>query len=336
MNRIPSLDGIRAIAIVLVLIGHTCGARYEIFSILATLGVQIFFVLSGFLITGKLIEERRKSGSISLRSFYIRRAFRILPASILYIFTIFVLVPGARPFAIYPLTYSVSFYTGHMVLAFGHLWSLSVEEQFYLVLPVVLALCFAWRNWVAGIAIVGAWLFRIYHAANPDPALQTYLHYYSFGVVDSLAFGCLAAFYRERVGEVNQWLLMSLSFAIGITLLRGSFGNPSPWVVALWPAIPFVVAAWIVSASRCSTGVLNWKPIVIVGNLSYSLYIWQQVFTYPITKLSDLPLYGGMLAVAALASYYLVEQPMIELGKRVLQWERKCFSLSQSLSLSRS
>ena len=141
----PSLDGLRAFSIVLVLIAHV-SLQYpwlrRFVEHVGNYGVRIFFVISGFLITGLLLKELTKTGRISLKSFYIRRTLRIFPAFYVYVLTvvilawagILILLPGDL---LHAVTYTMNY---HMVRSWwlNHMWSLSVEEQFYLLWPTVL------------------------------------------------------------------------------------------------------------------------------------------------------------------------------------------------------
>jgi peptidoglycan/LPS O-acetylase OafA/YrhL len=142
-TRIPSLDGVRAISILLVIAGHwtethTTGVKADIAGAFANLGVRIFFVLSGYLITRLLLEEQATTGEISLRQFYLRRARRILPASLFFMLTVFIWYHRELRWqhALAALLYVTNFDPGHPWFL-GHLWSLSVEEQFYFLWPAV-------------------------------------------------------------------------------------------------------------------------------------------------------------------------------------------------------
>ena len=134
MKRIPSLDGVRAISILLVVLGHLAKSRHapQIFwEYYADTGVRIFFVISGFLITTILSKEHTRTSTISLRTFYLRRAYRIFPAAVVFILVM--VVAYWRELRWYNIAaaflYVANFdYTRPWI--FGHLWSLSVEEQF--------------------------------------------------------------------------------------------------------------------------------------------------------------------------------------------------------------
>src|SRR5574337_202485 len=150
-GRMPSLDGFRAVSILMVLCGHLGGTRgFPVTAIaitrwigdLGALGVQVFFVISGFLITSLLMGEREQTGTISLKNFYLRRVLRIFPASYSFILALLIATMlgwvslTGRDFA-FAATYTVNYYPHHP-WQIGHLWSLSVEEQFYLLWPLAL------------------------------------------------------------------------------------------------------------------------------------------------------------------------------------------------------
>lgn len=141
MKRIPSLDGLRAVSISLVVVGHWTELRYHsvVAGAFANLGVKIFFVISGYLITSLLLKEYEKSSTIQLRGFYTRRAYRILPAAIIFKLPVFVIY--WHELCWYHLA-AAALYLANLDFLhpwfLGHLWSLSVEEQFYFLWPGVL------------------------------------------------------------------------------------------------------------------------------------------------------------------------------------------------------
>jgi peptidoglycan/LPS O-acetylase OafA/YrhL len=144
-QRIPSLDGLRAISISVVVVSHLAKWRHVSLPILGTygeLGVHVFFVLSGYLITNLLLDEYRRTSTVCISDFYLRRAFRIFPAAL--VFLSIVVVIYWRQMRWYHVGAAL-FYLANMDLArpwiFGHLWSLSIEEQFYLIWP------FAVKRW---------------------------------------------------------------------------------------------------------------------------------------------------------------------------------------------
>ena len=138
MKRIPSLDGLRAVSISLVVIGHSVEVRLsgfddgDVAGAFANLGVRIFFIISGYLITTLLLKEYDRTSTIGLREFYVRRAYRILPAAIVFMVPVFVIFwHQLRWYHMAAAAlYLANFDFSHPWFL-GHLWSLSVEEQFY-------------------------------------------------------------------------------------------------------------------------------------------------------------------------------------------------------------
>ena len=216
-EKIPALDGLRGLSISLVLLAHLSGTRdlatgvrlYDLDS-LGNLGVRIFFVISGFLITLLLLQERSVTGHISLPRFYLRRGLRIFPAAYLYMGILFVcaalgfvvLAPGDR---LHALTYTVNY---HHLRSWqvSHLWSLSVEEQFYLVWPALL-LVFGARGglWLAFALVVAAPLVRMgIWSYWPERRIEIGEAFSTIG--DAIATGCLLAGMRARLGQSERYL----------------------------------------------------------------------------------------------------------------------------------
>lgn len=139
-KRIPSLDGLRAIAIALVVVGHWAGTHnFPVGLGSAFLGVRIFFVISGYLITTLLLREQSQTATISLSEFYVRRAYRILPAAT--VFLAIMLITRRHELTWYHAAMAALYladFDPTRPMFFGHLWSLSVEEQFYLLWPGIL------------------------------------------------------------------------------------------------------------------------------------------------------------------------------------------------------
>src|SRR5690242_7033616 len=149
--RIPSLDGLRAVSIMLVLLGHLAGtenspADLKFLTNYANFGVRVFFVISGFLITGLLLKEHAYSGRIDLRQFYVRRFYRIVPAA--YAFLIVMVISAHHSLRPRDIALGFLYLTNYVYprpWVLGHLWSLAVEEQFYLLWPLLLV-CFFRRR----------------------------------------------------------------------------------------------------------------------------------------------------------------------------------------------
>ena len=320
-NRIPSLDGLRAISILLVIVGHASGKNR--LNDLAIFGVHIFFVISGFLITSLLQDEYSKTGKINLLAFYRRRCFRIFPAAFAYIFIIGALVPSSRSGLPYVLTYTVSWHVAKTPIIFFHLWSLSIEEQFYALWPLVLLLSFRNRAKVAWGAVLFSGMFRLCIALGVLHLGPEFIHFSFPGCADSIAAGCLLAIYEPRIKARLGWMTSSPAIALaavacahtlaGLFWGYGNFVGLS-WLCSLWGIVPILIAlfVWIMIERR--DWILNNRVAVIVGVGSYSIYLWQQPFTYGTLPR---PLAFSLVAVLAAASYYMVERPMIAVGRRL-------------------
>ena len=319
-SRIPSLDGVRAMAVLLVIGGHLWGGLGAP-GFTAALAVHVFFVLSGYLITRLLQQERQRSGRIDLLAFYRRRCFRIFPAAFAYILIIALLMPSSRAALLYAATYTVSYHLFNTPVIFWHLWSLSVEEQFYLLWPLALVVGYHRRASIAWSAMIGAAAFRLSVALHPGPHAFSYVHYSFLGTMDSIAAGCLLAIYEPLVRERLRWMADSTVIVIAVPLtawiVAGAVWADASTAVSLslsifWGVVPLLIALWIFLLIERHDRILNNRVAYAIGVLSYSLYLWQQPFTEN-HKLSAWEAVF-LLSCCAVASYLLVEKPMLKLG----------------------
>ena len=206
-HRIPSLDGIRAISIMMVIVGHlsrTKGMPLDLShaEAYAEFGVRVFFIISGFLITSILLSEHKNSGGIDLQRFYIRRAYRIFPAAYAFMLVMFIVYwKSLSALAmVMAATYTSNYHPRPWPLA--HLWSLAVEEQFYLLWPAILAYFFRFRTKVVVAVILGT------------PLLNVLLFYFKTAsnvvgfwfptVADGLAMGCLLSLAQPILRRFNH------------------------------------------------------------------------------------------------------------------------------------
>jgi peptidoglycan/LPS O-acetylase OafA/YrhL len=343
-QRIPTLDGWRAVAILAVLFAHLRWppAWQEKLPDLGYWGVQLFFALSGFLITSRLLEEYDQTGRIRWVDFYVRRAFRILPPAF---FTLAVLAVLGLGFHLIRMTKtqllaSVFFYRNYSVEPgwyTAHFWSLAVEEQFYLLWPAVLSVVGVTRGARAAVALACAaavWrpLDMHYHwIAHFQPLLEgsPYRTDYCIG---QLFWGCSLAFcWRsapirrslERwvrsywvVGVIALQILVLSSKPAGYLAVMEVLMALLPLITALDPHGPF---------SRA----LETRPLVWIGNRSYSLYLWQQLFLQspiPQRVLGTVPgLIGNFVLpfFPASFSYRFIEKPFIRMGRNFEQRLRR-------------
>jgi len=339
-NRIPSLDGLRAVSILLVVAGHSIdGGRFprllDLVSHAGNLGVRMFFLISGFLITTLLLKEFDATEHISLKNFYIRRSLRIFPAFYVYAAAIFILgrmgvvnlLPGDM---LHGLTYTMNYHLKR-AWSLNHIWSLSVEEQFYLLWPMTLLLVEprrALRIAVATVLVVPLIRVLMYFVFSASPTAMT-RHFQA--VADALASGCLVAFFYNYLGTIKRYTRVTVSPAFIVVpmllmLLSGMTYKLSPglfWILGQTIANIgiFLLLDRCVRFPQDWVGhVLNWHPLRLIGMWSYSIYLWQELFLNPIepTRISyRFPINIICVFAASIASYYLVEQQFLKLKSYV-------------------
>ena len=322
-RRLPGLDGIRAISITLVLVGHlliSAGEKWR----QGAFGVDIFFVLSGYLITWVLLGDERRSGKIGLKDFYVRRALRILPPALTYLGAIvFMSLCGWVAVSWRELGAALFFVRNMVNLPgpTGHYWTLSVEEQFYLLWPVLLA-CASPRIRLklatSLLASAVVWRLVAFHWVRSEAILRNT----RFDVrCAPLLIGCVLALARNDEG-VSRFLRNKVMQSYWILV---------PLIAAIIPCVQtergylfaYLGIAVIINDSvdhpRRWAGALNWPPIEWVGRLSYSIYIWQQIFCFksPLGWLGHFPQNLIATLVMSCLSYYLIEQPFARIRKRL-------------------
>jgi peptidoglycan/LPS O-acetylase OafA/YrhL len=337
-KRISVLDGFRAVAILLVLFAHTTGAlpsldRYtKMIHSVGGLGVNLFLVLSGYLITSLLLKEYQKHGTIDYLAFFSRRVRRIFPAYYAYLGVIGIL-------ALLPSGIHISFrqwlmdalYLNNYVFGFrdwwiSHSWSLSIQEQFYLLWPVIL-IVFGLRN-ALRFAIGCMLLCPLLRVATYAfvPSLRDFVTILTPTRVDVLMYGCAlalllaqqnntlipflmkranavlaTAFFLIVIGTIAEFRLLSLyKLTVGYSIV----GIATAALIVHLVTIPqsFVARA------------LSIAPMLWIGRISYSLYIWQQLFLTRLntTFVGHLPINLIAVFLVASASYYLVELPFLK------------------------
>jgi peptidoglycan/LPS O-acetylase OafA/YrhL len=332
-SRIPALDGIRAVSIGFVLCAHSLGTGILPMSsaahALADVGVRSFFVLSGFLITTLLLRERARHGAISLRGFYLRRALRIVPAFYTYLAVLIVLraaglVTASNGDLAFAGTYTMNFHA-ERAWHVGHLWSLSVEEQFYLAWPLTLIVLRTRSALVvAAAAIAIAPVVRLAAWAG-WPALRGLTDQMFPCVFDALATGCVLAIARERLegSERYRRLLDAPWFWIIPIACLGARFVTSPWF-DLGISMTLANLAIAVTIHRCVSrpvgavaAVLEHPLAIRIGALSYSLYLWQQLFLnrHSTAWITAFPVNVLFAFAAAALSYRLIETPFLRISE---------------------
>jgi peptidoglycan/LPS O-acetylase OafA/YrhL len=343
----PGLDGIRGIAILLVLLEHgkILGNGFSF------IGVNTFFVLSGFLITCLLVEEYDKTGGINFRHFYFRRALRLLPAllAMLVAFVIFAFLFDPHGLAVQKLNealFALFYFTNWAAifglspaLYLGHTWSLSVEEQFYIIWPLIL-LCLLRRNTRSSMLcwlFLGAFLSVVIRVGlleftptnffgNIYPVDPKRLMGGTDTRADSLLLGCFGAvLLSSNLLPSKKWLvivLQPLSIIAGMALLAlGTCRPQSSWMICGgWSLAAILGMVTIMCSASLKGGPINWilenPALTYTGQISYGLYIWHAPILVALRQ-HNLPWrnleYLVFVVPIVLLSYYLIERPCLRL-----------------------
>jgi peptidoglycan/LPS O-acetylase OafA/YrhL len=334
-SRIPSLDGLRAVSIALVVYAHligTVGFPKQDGRDLGTYGVRFFFVISGFLITGLLLKEYKATGTINLRRFTLRRTFRIFPA---YYASLLVLAAiSAAGWVtlrdgdlLHALTYTQNYHADHSWWV-GHAWSLSVEEQFYLLWPAAMMLAGTARAFYGAAAFVVLAPFIRTAIWVLAPAWREHMIGHTFETVaDAIAIGCVLAGTRDWLWERRTYraVLQSKYFVLIPILSMALYlvDRPRFHLTLGITGTNICIALcldWCLRFANDRVGrFLNWAPLVYIGTASYSIYLWQQFFLNRETRalVTSFPLNLVLMAVCALLSYYAVERPWLNWRPRV-------------------
>ncbi len=345
----PGLDGLRAVAVLAVIAYHL----QLPFAQGGLLGVGVFFTLSGYLITDLLLGQRAVSGQLKLAEFWLRRARRLLPALFVMLAVVAVWValldraqlPGLRPAMAAAAGYvsnwwliaqhSSYFARFGPPSALGHLWSLAVEEQFYLIWPWLLLLglraapCRGGRYWLAGVTLALAAASAVEMALLYHPGYDPTRVYdgtdtraFALMIGAALAFVWPSLQLRADIGSRGRWLLDGAGAAglVLILLLVWRTGQYSPFLyrggmVVLSAGTAAVVAACASPAARIGR-VLGWGPLRWLGVRSYGIYLWHYpiiVLTTPANGSESVARGAAQLAasvtVAAL-SWHFIEEPV--------------------------
>jgi len=305
-DRIQGLDFLRALAVSMVMLGHAMEGRADLpvpMGPLSGLGVKVFFVLSGFLITRLLQDEIDRHGSIDFFKFYRRRIARLMPVFYLYLaISMTALWVRGKPIpwdavgaaVFYVVNYYQAF-TGAQTNIVSHCWSLAVEEQFYMLWPLLIAALHARRKNIATalVAVVlGVWCWRLYLLLYTDTSVD-YLYRALDTRADELAVGCLLAVlmrsqvWRDRLFAVTRLaiagpVLMVLLYASALAgsgneVFKYGFGfMVEPLIIALLIVITLVACTRQGALAR----LLNGRLVVHVGQVSYCMYLFHGLIMY--------------------------------------------------------
>jgi peptidoglycan/LPS O-acetylase OafA/YrhL len=343
---IPTLDGWRAVAVIGVIFYHgqseLLGNHFFLRTLAAhgILGVDIFFGVSGFLICGLLLREYEKNEEISLRRFYIRRFLRILPPYYAALATICALgVFCALPVNFPDVPSCLLFYRNYRPLGIdahggfytAHFWTLAVEEHFYLLWPALLILVKPKR--AGNVAFLLAMLVFAWRTIEGHSQLlagilpQANLMTRTDTRIDGLLWGCLAAIYFGSIQRVAARIHFSQLWLIPLAILIASQALHVPGLTLLRSIIlPVMVVSTVLQPASVLGRVLEWPLVRWIGTLSYSLYLWQELFLPEVRSqmapgafhyLQQPPWNLVAVLVCACLSRYLIEIPMIRLGHRL-------------------
>lgn len=335
-GRVPCLDGFRALSIFVVVLYH-CNlmAQNRWTKILPDghLGVTFFFVISGFLITLLMLRETNRTGTLSLRDFYRRRTLRIVPALGAYLTVLFVCQQlgflSYQPHIwLGAITYTLCFMDRSGAGFLSHLWSLSVEEHFYLIWPLLFHLAKpakAFRILLGYLLLLPLLRYALWAYGNRGLDIE----FCSPTQMGSIATGCVVAFSVNQTGikpltkeaAAKMRRLLPLSTVGSAALLAASVvaARISGLYNILFsdPVNAACLAVFMVSVLYTEKSflfrIMNTKPVIWLGILSYSIYLWQQPFTNGVVgrSLSHWPLALTLIVGLASASYLFVETPFL-------------------------
>lgn len=330
MRRIPQLDGLRALAVGLVIVNHVAGWFPG-----GAVGVNIFFVLSGYLITSLLLEEHEKTGQFRCGLFYVRRALRLYPALMVMLGVTFIVGGVAVKSVLIAGSYTTNLFMTFkldQVLPYTHTWSLAEEEQFYLLWPLLLPLFIRLRRRASVVVLtslavgLAMWAqFAVGTVTARDGAV-TVAVFNPLWQAHGLLIGCALAFAIRNCSVPSAALLVNVGLAICILAAIGASvtAGRSARAGADWNLLSeFAAAAAIAGMTEGAHGlarVCTLRPVLWIGKRSYAIYLWH----FPLIMLAVGHGYGrpgkvGAVVLAVLAaalSWRLVEQPFLRLKRR--------------------
>lgn len=347
---IPTLDGWRAIAVLAVIayhdqLRHLGFVSDDTLHTYGFLGVDLFFAISGILICTRLLEEEEMRGRISLKGFYIRRFFRILPPAMAYLAVVGLLgLAGVIHVGLVSWFCSLFFVNNYYMAHVGnpaspytaHFWSLGIEEQFYLLLPGILFLFPRRRIAVLTAIAIASLAYPIWVFSHPDLLHAMGNQFSRFRTemrLSSLFFPALLAVFLRRPGFRRACsvavlpivVIFVLLFALGLLVPNGL--ENYFLIIAVPCGFPFLLIGTTLHPSSLLSRFLELAPMKFVGRISYSLYLWQQLFFFDqfehsrgaqvFSVVQAKPWTLAFVILVASASYFFLEKPMIRLGHRL-------------------
>ncbi len=336
-KAIPSLDGIRALSILMVILGHSPHDIPGYLSFLRNggIGVSLFFVTSGFLITSLLVNEKEKTGKISLKNFYIKRVFRIFPAYYFFLLAILIawisnLIPMTANDLVSASLYFWNYSPTTQEFIVGHTWSLAVEEHFYLLWPLIVSSLLLKKSLKVAIGIILASPLIRVATYQFIPMYKARLSILSHTRFDMLMFGCVLAYVWQDVNLRNKFTKFCNKISCTVSIIFLLFIHPRIELIftgrylmtigytLVGIAISIIVFHFITHYKSIAGTFLNSAPMRHLGILSYGIYLWQQPFFN--RHLQFFGFWQSLLIVILCAeiSFQLVELPMMRMRKRFL------------------
>ena len=338
----PEIDGLRAIAVGAVILYHSKinFLNSEIFQG-GFIGVDVFFVISGYLITSIILQELKITNDFSFKNFYERRARRILPVLILVIltsipFALLILMPGSlvnfSKSIIYSLVFSSNFFfhfsgqiygaESGLLKPFLHTWSLSVEEQFYIIFPLIIFFFFKRFNKNIFSFLIVIFFLSLLIAIWGSKNYPSFYFYVLFSRGWEVLAGSLLAYFEQTLGRRCKKKKINFIFpSIGLILILHSFlffddTMQHPSFITISPIIGVCLIIWFSNQNEIITKILSSKIFVGVGLISYSLYLWH----YPIFAFSRITgvieadvlkkiILALIIFLISILSYFLIEKP---------------------------
>lgn len=320
LGRRPALDGLRGVAILLVIASHIAsGTDQGPHHPLGSVGVTLFFVLSGFLITSLLLEEIEDTGTVDLRAFWIRRARRLFPAlAALLVVMGPIMIANGRPweYLLAPALYVSNWViiSGVDILPLNHTWSLAIEEQFYLVWPLVVLVAWKRLGRVAALGIIASVVASGYLIADGAGFRRLYMG--TDVHASSLLLGALVAVgaHRGLPTVRSRLLLYAGTSTLAAAFFVPGLTHPGQEAILVWVGTPVAAATcWV----ACGTAepLLSGRVMQYVGRRSYALYLWHHPILFIVWSALPPPL-GSFVGVpiafgVAEVSWRLVESRFV-------------------------
>lgn len=345
-SHIRTLDGWRAVAVFFVLLDHGGDPLLKMLDVdaqsarhiketVGLAGVHLFFALSGYLITSRMLDEERQHGSVNLRQFYLRRLFRIQPAAVFFLLCAGILgLLGV--IKVSTVGWSSSLLgVGNLTSAWqtwstGHFWSLAVEEHFYLLWPAAFIVMRRHRLRGAIVLVLAVALWR-FIAVKFQLTMSSNFTVRTDIASEWLLWGCVASLAERHQHGAEIVRAMSSRWAslLVVPLVAAAAAIDANWKVvnmlvslsAL--ALPALFLGTVQRPESLLGRLLELPAVAWLGKISFSLYLWQQLFfTWDAARssamglLQSFPVNAVLAVVCAAASFYFIERPMIDIGRR--------------------